>query len=969
VTKSISLEPADIAFKAQTIARRALSARIAVFLKEHWGDRWLEQLNELIERDNKAQIAKDPKWKPREPVLLGPNGPRWDNNAMLRALRDAVRTMPKLGPRARDIDRFADDLRRSRNKLAHEGEFSAADRNFAALYIKKSISLMEMIGGQTGIAELQQLKALLETSDELTIAAKGQDATNGPVERLEEFRTMLSMMEEVLTRISKEAPKEPSVPPDPQPPAAADQAKAPLAAKSSIAAAESTVRGRRKGPIPEPKAGLVLFPNVSEVSDAESDLGFIQANVYHSRSARSLSEIVGFDDPTRRNLYYKIVTDGRMNEADGATATLSTHARINPSDFAGASFGLAAVLADKVARYGLSDVLPGGHLIATGLVEPNGQGAIGAIDGFDAKVRLLDRDARHGSLFIFPQANLDKADQATNERLVRAAREGRYKWKAISHVEELSDLFAGSSTANSESPEPRLDALARNQPARSLDQSGSADSSPKPQHKAAAITASIGLGIALLAGVYAISEWRNRASVDPIVVQASDERLVRLVQAASTVRTPPDSASSCRDLLTVTSALTEVDRQRLLPVHVSALDVSDRCRAALADSSARWEQIRTFQKALAQGQTIDLDAAAAAHSALTPFDFSDAQSPEQKALLATFDTVLADRRQADFRWAALAESVRDWRANETSKAIDRVAVTFNQMKPADVAKADAGQRALLEAGQSALQLIAESDGRLLSLSQAALRLADGAAAADVDAVERALGGINPLDQARANREQAAAIDKAKLALRQSRFANVIRAASNYSRRPNRTTASELDNAVNTLSSLDHDGMTPEQSAAIDDAASAQLAIIESNKRIEAVQDAIATLNVAENGGKGLAAAFQALSAAVNDLTPFDQASDNATLRAAISRAKQVNDALAASDARIAEATKWAERAASLGSRVPIGVAQALQTARSELISLDYERLTVEQKTLLDSVCGISGPLAPGTLAPIDRCTN
>lgn len=336
--------------------------------------------------------------------------------------------------------------------------------------------------------------------------------------------------------------------------------------------------------------GLVLFPNISEVSDAESDLGYISASVIKAHSFNTLPHITGFEDPSRRNLYYKIIDAGHFNESDDSQI-LPTKAKIDPGDFIGESFGLAAVLADKIARYGLADVVDGGHLIATGVIELKGQGAVGKIEGFEAKVRLLNREARRGSMFIFPYANLDQTDQTTREYLKRATTEGRYKWRAIKHLDELADLF----------PVPKVAQL----PKTELADMPRLGTDPQPEkvffeeptrlarvddHKrpyGAVLGLALGLGTFLLAGMYLIGEWRSLNSVDPVVLQASDERLSRLAVTASFVASPPDSALSCRDLLQASSALVEIDRQRLLPVHENALSASAQCSVTLSGSGRR----------------------------------------------------------------------------------------------------------------------------------------------------------------------------------------------------------------------------------------------------------------------------------------------------------------------------------------------------------------------------------------------
>jgi len=973
MTNRISLEPADIAFKAQTIARRALSSRIAEFLKEQWGEGWLERLNKLIEEDNKTQSARYSTWKARPPIGWGKDGPLWDNNNMLRALRDAVRTMRHLGPKTGQIDRTAEDLRTSRNQLAHEGEFGPADWEFVTTYINKATHLMQMIGGSSGVTELQQLKALLLSPEGLSIAtgADTEGKKDGSSVTSAEYRTLLAMMEQVLDRIPKDQPAAPPAAKDEAALPTGYQSDEPLMAKSSPSQTNTTVSGRRRGSVPPPRPGLVLFPNISELSDKESDFGYISASVIKAHSFNTLPHITGFEDPSRRNLYYKIIDAGHFNESDDSQI-LPTKAKINPGDFIGDSFGLAAVLADKIARHGLADVLDGGHLIATGVIELKGQGAVGKIKGFEAKVRLLNKEAREGSLFIFPYANLETTDQTTREFLKHATAQGHYKWRAIKHLDELADLFPTPEPAGTVGHDHSASLGLQMQPEPKVavaETVVSASVGDQKHPRRAVFGSAVIFGMVLLGGVYLFGEWQSWNTVDPVVVQASDERLSRLAVTASLVASPPVSATSCRELLQASSAIVEIDRQRLLPVHKSALDSSARCSATLSESEVRWNKLTAIGEALAKGQPVDINVAAAARDGLTTFDLSEVDNDGRKALIAAIDASLSNLRAVQSRWTTLAESISRWKANELSTEIDAVAAAYNALSADDRAKAIADQKALVQAGQSAVEAVRLSDRRLLDIAEAFRLVADGTSAAELDFAERALLALTPLDKLRANRAQIEAIDATQRVLAQSRFAVLLQAAKAYERDPTRANAMTLSAAATGLTKGDREIVGREQQPALFLSTSAQIELINSAAREKQVLDAVATLNAAESSGTGFVTAYLALINATESLLPFDNPQGNPVLRAAVARADRARATLAASDDRISLAVLWAERAASFGQNAPSEVGQSFEAAHDALTQLDKDRLTAEQANLLDSVCGISGPKDPWALVPKGTCIS
>jgi hypothetical protein len=159
----------------------------------------------------------------------------------------------------------------------------------------------------------------------------------------------------------------------------------------------------------------------------------------------------------QRDEVLDILIDARSGEAperrlDGVLV------RFLRRDFSGSSFGAALALADKRARYPKSgEAAAADRLIATGQLLCGGRGAIGAIEGFEAKARavLASVDpAAAPPVFVFPAANWQGAAEGIRAALETARAEGRIHLRPAERIDELADLWGGAEDPARPNPGP-----------------------------------------------------------------------------------------------------------------------------------------------------------------------------------------------------------------------------------------------------------------------------------------------------------------------------------------------------------------------------------------------------------------------------------------------------------------------------------------------------------------------------------
>lgn len=153
----------------------------------------------------------------------------------------------------------------------------------------------------------------------------------------------------------------------------------------------------------------------------------------------------GIDDDAARN----IIGAARCGENHASLGT-GVIVSVSTPFFSGRSYGLALALADKLLRYGAPT--GNGRLIATGLIEPDGQGRVDAIDSFEAKLHYLLLNTRSGDRFFFPRANLDPQDEEQRQ-LLQQLRQSGVRWDALGHICEALPLLQPSGSPAETTPE------------------------------------------------------------------------------------------------------------------------------------------------------------------------------------------------------------------------------------------------------------------------------------------------------------------------------------------------------------------------------------------------------------------------------------------------------------------------------------------------------------------------------------
>ncbi|WP_180995992.1 hypothetical protein [Tabrizicola aquatica] len=970
MSDSIPIGPNGILAEVRAVALLELSLSIRSILRHNWGNGWLQRLNTVAKIwDNTTKESRDGSQRKKLILQFTEHGFNCDHNQAMVLLQQLVNKtfLSEFAPKKDELLKLASERIEKRNYLEHN-PFLPPTQEEVLEEVNATVSFLEMVGSTSGIEVLRKLSALISSDEKLIITAekymnKGADAGSVP----KDVAAMLSMMQELLSHAKQAQPGLSKTDKDEIAGLVAEVVQNQLSARPQVVQPAPVLNGRRRSPIPSPAKGVVLFPIVSASSEEESDFGVVKTQVIPS-----LGEVITFGstfpEPTRRNAYQRFISEARHREMDGLSAEKSTRASLDPSDFSGNSYALAAAIADKSARYGLSNDFAERHVVATGTLERGGQGAVVEIDDFPQKVRLLVRSAPPGALFIFPKANLDASDAQTRELLNK----GNFEWRAIAHVDELQDIFAAVAdpVLPGEKTRPRVLTPAGDEV---VDTNGDAAQSSAGvaaiRAGRPALAAAVIAGVVLLGGAFAASEWYGASRLDPIQAQASDERLARLAEGASRISKPLDSAPNCRELLAASTALTDVDRDRMLPVHDSAVSASSDCAAALKESEQKWAQLASAASMIAKGEAVPVDQISALRESFGVFALSDASSSDRKTMLASVDAYLGENLTRQGRWEALAEAITAWRSNEVSRLVDDVANTYAALTPEDRSLASQEQKVLMSAGQSALAAQQASDRRLSDLVASSRRLSAEPGAAAVTSANAALGALLPLDHARADAAELDAISAIEAALAAAKFQRLSHSASVFQKTRNRTTARELSAASSELSEEELRKAPTDIAAAISLAVEAQLELVQSLARERRVVDAVRSVDAAESSSSGLASAYGELVAAVEELTSFDEVDSSAALRAAVTRSDRVRRLLSQSDVRIREVMRLAEQSAGYGQSVPPAIGQAFQAARSSLTTLDLERLSEDQRRLLDSVCGISGPLAPGVLAPADRCVN
>lgn len=154
----------------------------------------------------------------------------------------------------------------------------------------------------------------------------------------------------------------------------------------------------------------------------------------------------------------EILMDSRTGDAagrrlDGVSVVASG------KGFGGKSYGLALAIADERAR---SPGSPSGAVIATGRVIERGRGAIGEVEGFEAKAEAaiaFAADRAEPVDFAFPEANWSSAEARLRERLQEAQRSGKLRLHRCERIQDSAALWRVRSSGKWRVPAAAVAAL------------------------------------------------------------------------------------------------------------------------------------------------------------------------------------------------------------------------------------------------------------------------------------------------------------------------------------------------------------------------------------------------------------------------------------------------------------------------------------------------------------------------------
>jgi hypothetical protein len=121
------------------------------------------------------------------------------------------------------------------------------------------------------------------------------------------------------------------------------------------------------------------------------------------------------DQDAARQLAVRQVLCGARHDDGRALGRWRTTVRFGPETFAGRSWELALVLADRLARG--REFVPRGRLIASGCSDAWHAGRIDTVDGLAAKCALLLREAGPGDRVLLPRAWQDALPAGFAEQL------------------------------------------------------------------------------------------------------------------------------------------------------------------------------------------------------------------------------------------------------------------------------------------------------------------------------------------------------------------------------------------------------------------------------------------------------------------------------------------------------------------------------------------------------------------------
>jgi len=986
--------PFDFVNRAQRITFSTVAPFFLEQMKKEWGDNWLGELNRARNNRDIRIKEKRPNWFIRNDLVLEDGELRPDFSELCYMVMDTSSELRLFRGRERWVRDLAKEARDIRNQQSHYStHLNPSDIKQAEDDIRYLAKFAAAIVGEASAKNIYSLTEEMAAWVERRIQEDAVSVDLTPTD-IADIKALLVELRGNMNQSS--APVGDDLGSDPKGqhrPVGAARADEEAALRETSSSAQKRVvprsktsrTQRRRNAIPAPSPGLALFPVIDEMDDTWNEIFYVRCDQYVPQHREpSVLRTVALD-PGQANRCYSVVETARQNEDRADLASLHVRARFDSVEFAGPSFGLALAIADRSVRYGYSSEYAGRHIIATGEILKGGQGEVGPIDGLDAKVRLLEREAQAGSLFIFPKANLAGLTDDTKEKLNRAAERGTFTWRAIGHVRELEDLFADpedqSSLPDDAKPEHGSNApLAAKGVERSETEHNSTDpvgdspakeKAPRPSSRYQLVAGIAAGGIVLLGAVYGLSQLRDGLRVDPVTEQLDKERIEMMRRLTSEIPLAPDHAGNCTDLLQALSPLSAAERQSLDLTFPAAAATSERCRAALAESDQRLAVLAKAAESVARTGTSDAYKVFAARSALTKFDLSRAAEAEVSELLtktADSGTAIAESN------ARISKFTIAGQTNMSSVSPSSDAELFasaEELTDLDQRRLDAQQSAYLALAQDAKARLSASDLRLGIIASAYRQLLKENTVASRQSFQTALQATTSYDRKRTENPgkegAAAALSDGRRLVSIGRITELEVAVAAYRATPSDTNRKAMAAAARSLQADDKALLTGDQQRLLDDVRDSELEVLSSNARLRALADADQDLEQAKRVESGIAVATEALITAFRQLTDFDLSRLDVVQQLSLEAAKGAEEDLLKSDLRIARVLRSAQIVLAAQGQASPDMRTGLSAAFSDLSGLDRERMTPDQHALINKACQANDRTAMGILQSDKNC--
>lgn len=337
------------------------------------------------------------------------------------------------------------------------------------------------------------------------------------------------------------------------------------------------------------------------------------------------------------------------------------------------------------------------------------------------------------------------------------------------------------------------------------------------------------------------------AAIDPNV----QGRLDRFQGVADAQGKEPNEAPRCERLAEAVSKLEPGDTGAAQPNTAKSLTAAWECRSKIDASDARFDDLLTRARAAREdGSLAQIEGLAAAFKALTPFDLSRRLSADRLEGIAAGRSAQEQLGASDKRIADLVAAAPGSLDGAARGAQNALVGSLQKITDRDVQRMSADQKDILAAGRRVAERLAVSDSRIA----AALSAYD-----DVRQVEdaktkmrliAALGQVTPGDRDRATEAQRnALVDAAGLA-KTSALSLAVDAAADFERSPSLPAHQQVAALMAPLAAVDRSTLTDVQRHALAVADKAALQLRESDRRIAALDGAIARWNKDQSFGAG-----------------------------------------------------------------------------------------------------------------------